>query len=192
MSLVNSNTNEIHCKIVYCGPSLSGKTANLESIDSRAPDTAKGELLTLSTEAEPPLLFDFLPLDMGMVKGRKLRFHLYTIPRQALGDDTCSALLDGVDGVVFVADSGRNRFRDNVESFNEMERAFSARGKPVGDIPLVIQFNKRDIVDAVPLPILNARMNPVNAPRFQAVASRGIGVFTTLRAIGGLVVANLQ
>ncbi|MDA8187320.1 MAG: GTPase domain-containing protein [Dehalococcoidales bacterium] len=191
MPLINVPTKEIHCKIVYYGPGFCGKTTNLKYIHSRAPVNAKGELLTLATETERTLFFDFLPLDLGTVHGYKVRFHLYTVPGQPLYERTRVMLLNGVDGVVFVADSGRNRFKDNVQSFYEMQKILAGLGKPLADLPLVIQYNKRDLADAVPAPILNARLNSYKSPHFLAIATKGTGVFDTLRAVSKLVVAKL-
>ncbi len=192
MSVINSATKEIHCKIVYYGTSLSGKTTNLAYIHAQVPAEAKGELVTLSDEADGDLFYDFLPLNLGTIRGHRVRFHLYTVPGQLSQEKTRMTLLNGVDGVVFVADSSRSRFRDNVRSFNEMQHILSALGKPVDHIPLVMQFNKQDLADAVPVPILNARINSVNAPFLAATANKGVGVLPTLRAISELVVGRLE
>lgn len=192
MPVVNGETKETHCKIVYYGPSLSGKTTNLVFIHGRLPDGAKGELLTLSTESDNKVSFDFLPLDMGTIHGYKVRFHLYTVPGPPSHELTRKELLDGVDGIVFVADSGRSRFNDNIQSYYEMRQVLSIAGKSVDEIPLVMQFNKRDLADAVPIPILNARLNSSNSPYFLATAKKGVGVLATLREISRLVVARLE
>ena len=191
MALVNVAAREVHCKIVYYGPGYGGKTSNLVYIHEHAPAAAKGDLLTIATETERTLFFDFLPLDLGSVDGFRVRFHLYTVPGQPLYERTRIAVLGGVDGVVFVADSQRSRFRETVQSYLEMERVLAAHGRHLSDMPHVLQYNKRDLPDAVPVPILNLRLNRYNAPTFEAVAATGQGVFATLRAISKLVISKL-
>jgi signal recognition particle receptor subunit beta len=191
MVLINVATREIHCKIVYYGCGYCGKTTNLQFIHRSAPAQAKGELLSIETDTERTLFFDFLPLDLGTVQGFKTRFHLYTVPGQPLYERTRIAVLSAVDGLVFVADSQRSRFRENVQSLQEMERILKAQGKNLSDMPHVIQYNKRDMPDAVPIPILNARLNPYCAPAFEATAVNGGGVMSSLRAISKLVIKQL-
>ena len=191
MALVNAATREIHCKIVYYGPGFGGKTTNVAKIHETAPSEAKGELLSIATETERTLFFDFLPLDLGEVEGYKVRFQVYTVPGQPMYERTRVAVLTGVDGVVFVADSGRQRFRENLQSMEEMRRILEALGRPLDRTPLVIQYNKRDLPDAVPVPVLEARLNKWGAPHVEAVASSGQGVLPTLREISKLVVARL-
>jgi signal recognition particle receptor subunit beta len=191
MALVNVAAREIHCKIVYYGPGFAGKTSNLTYIYSEAPADAKGDLLTIATETERTLFFDFLPLDLGTVDGFRVRFHLYTVPGQPMYERTRIAVLSGVDGIVFVADSGRSRFRETVQSLLEMDRVLAAQGKRLKDIPHVLQYNKRDVPDAVPMPVLNLRLNRYQAPVVEATASSGDGVFATLRAVSKLVIARL-
>jgi hypothetical protein len=191
VALVNAATREIHCKIVYYGPGFGGKTTNVIKIHETAPSEAKGELLSIATETERTLFFDFLPLDLGEVEGYKVRFQVYTVPGQPMYERTRVAVLTGVDGVVFVADSGRARFRENLQSMEEMRRILEALGRPLDRTPLVIQYNKRDLPDAVPVPVLEARLNKWGAPHVEAVASSGQGVLPTLREISKLVVARL-
>jgi signal recognition particle receptor subunit beta len=191
VALVNAATREIHCKIVYYGPGFGGKTTNVAKIHETAPSEAKGELLSIATETERTLFFDFLPLDLGEVEGYKVRFQVYTVPGQPMYERTRVAVLTGVDGVVFVADSGRARFRENLQSMEEMRRILEALGRPLDRTPLVIQYNKRDLPDAVPVPVLEARLNKWGAPHVEAVASSGQGVLPTLREISKLVVARL-
>ena len=191
MALVNVAAREIHCKIVYYGPGFAGKTSNITYIHSQAPSEAKGDLLTIATETERTLFFDFLPLDLGTVDGFRVRFHLYTVPGQPLYERTRIAVLSGVDGIVFVGDSQRSRFRETVQSLLEMDRVLAAQGKKLRDIPHVLQYNKRDAADAVPLPVLNIRLNRYQAPTVEAIATTGHGVFSTLRSISKLVIAKL-
>ncbi len=191
MALVNVGTREIHCKIVYYGPGYGGKTTNVVQIHGVAPAEAKGELLSIATETERTLFFDFLPLDLGEIEGYKVRFHVYTVPGQPLYERTRVAVLTGVDGIVFVADSARGRFKENLQSLQEMSRILDALGRPLDKTPLVIQYNKRDLADAVPIPVLEARLNPHRVPYVEAVASDGTGVMPTLREISKLIVARL-
>jgi signal recognition particle receptor subunit beta len=192
MAIINVAKREIHCKIVYYGCGFCGKTTNLLHVHNEAPPQSKGDLLTLATETERTLFFDFLPLDLGTVQGYKIRFHLYTVPGQPMYERTRVTVLTGLDGVVFVIDSQRSRFRDNVVSFLEMQRILEVLKKPIGKVPLVFQYNKRDMPEPVPVPVLNARYNNrLNAPYFEAVASRGVGVFNTLRAVSKSVIDSL-
>jgi signal recognition particle receptor subunit beta len=191
VALVNAATREIHCKIVYYGPGFGGKTTNVAKIHETAPSEAKGDLLSIATETERTLFFDFLPLDLGEVEGYKVRFQVYTVPGQPMYERTRVAVLTGVDGVVFVADSGRERFRENLQSMEEMRRILEALGRPLDRTPLVIQYNKRDLPDAVPVPVLEARLNKWGAPHVEAIANSGQGVLPTLREISKLIVARL-
>ncbi|HUZ03340.1 MAG TPA: ADP-ribosylation factor-like protein [Thermomicrobiaceae bacterium] len=191
MALINVAAREIHGKIVYYGPGLSGKTTNLQVIHARIPTNTKGELLSIETETERTLFFDFLPLDLGKVHGFTIRFHLYTVPGQVLYERTRVAVLNGTDGVVFVADGERNRLADNLQSLRELAQNLTAQGKRFLDFPIVFQYNKMDLPDALPVPILDRYLNTIKAPRFEAVAVRGQGVFETLRAISKLVVNKL-
>lgn len=191
MALINVAAREIHGKIVYYGPGLSGKTTNLQYIHRRIPQDTKSNLLSIATETERTLFFDFLPLDLGKIHGFTIRFHLYTVPGQVLYERTRVAVLNGADGVVFVADSGRDRLQDNLESLTELASNIKAQGKRVGEFPLVVQYNKRDTPNALPVPILDKYLNTIKVPRFEAVAPEGTGVFETLRAICKLVTNRL-
>jgi hypothetical protein len=191
VALVNVANREIHCKIVYYGPGFAGKTVNVSQIHVLVPSAAKGDLLSIATETERTLFFDFLPLDLGEVEGYKVRFHVYTVPGQPLYERTRVAVLTGVDGIVFVADSARERFRENLQSLQEMTRIMDALGRPIDKTPLVLQYNKRDLPNAVPVPVLEARLNPRSVPYVEAVASEGTGVLTTLREISKLIVERL-
>lgn len=191
MALINVASREIHCKIVYYGPGFCGKTTNIEYIHSQAPKEVKGELLSIATETERTIFFDFLPLDLGTVAGFRTRFHLYTVPGQIIYEKTRVAVLNGSDGIVFVADSNRSRLQDNVASMKELQRVVSAQGRQLADLPLVIQYNKRDLPSALPIPVLNAMINPLKRSHFEAVAVKGQGVFDTLRAISKEVISKL-
>jgi signal recognition particle receptor subunit beta len=191
MALINVAAREIHGKIVYYGPGLSGKTTNLQFIHSKIPSNNKGDLLSIETETERTLFFDFLPLDLGKVHGFSIRFHLYTVPGQILYERTRVAVLNGADGVVFVADAERDRLPDNLQSLRELAQNLTAQGKRFLDYPLVMQYNKMDLPDSLPIPVLDRYLNTIKVPRFEAVARDGKGVFETLRAISKLVVNKL-
>jgi len=192
MALINVAAREIHCKIVYYGPGLCGKTTNLKYIHSAVPGHAKGDLLSIATETERTLFFDFLPLDLGQVHGFQTRFHLYTVPGQVLYERTRVAVLNGADGVVFVADSQQNKLRENIISLQELARNIQAEGKKFLEFPLVLQYNKRDVPNALPLEQMDHYLNSsIKVPRFEAVASKGAGVFDTLKAISKLVISKL-
>ncbi len=191
MALINVAAKEIHCKLVYYGPGLSGKTTNLKYIFGAVPNQARGDLLTIDTETERTLFFDFLPLDLGKVHGYQVRFHIYTVPGQVLYERTRVAVLNGSDGVVFVADSQRSKLADNVRSLQELARNLTQQGKRFLEFPLVLQYNKRDFPDALPLPILERYLNSMKVPSYEAVASTGVGVFDTLRAISKQVISKL-
>ena len=196
MALINIAAREIHCKIVYYGPGLSGKTTNLKYIHSQVPKEAKGELLSIATETERTLFFDFLPLDLGRVRGFQTRFHLYTVPGQVLYERTRVAVLNGADGVVFVADSQRSKLEENVRSLQELARNITRQGKRFAEFPVVLQYNKRDLPNALAVAILDKYLRYRGADsnlveRFEAVASNGRGVFDTLKAISKLVISRL-
>src|SRR6478735_11841000 len=154
MALINVAAREIHGKIVYYGTGLCGKTTNLQYIHGKIPHDTKGDLLSIATETERTLFFDFLPLDLGKVHGFTIRFHLYTVPGQVLYERTRIAVLNGADGVVFVADAQRDRLGDNVRSLQELAKNLSQQGKKFLEFPMVMQYNKRDMPDALPLPVL--------------------------------------
>jgi signal recognition particle receptor subunit beta len=191
MALINVAAREIHCKIVYYGPGMCGKTTNLQYIHSQVPQATKGDLLSIATETERTLFFDFLPLDLGKVRGFQTRFHLYTVPGQVLYERTRVAVLNGADGVVFVADSQKSKLEENVNSLKELARNIQKQGKRFQEFPLVLQYNKRDLPNALPLPILDKYLNPFNWPRFEACAASGPGVFDTLKGISKIVIGKL-
>jgi signal recognition particle receptor subunit beta len=191
MALINVASREIHCKIVYCGTGYCGKTTNLQYIHRHAPQQAHGELLSIATESERTLFFDFLPLDLGMVHGFRVRFHLYTVPGQVLYERTRIAVLNGVDGIVFVADSTPEKLEENFQSVVELETNMRRMGKDLGEFPLVMQWNKRDLPGAMAVATLDRYLNRRRVPAFEASALVGEGVFPTLRAICKAVMARL-
>jgi mutual gliding-motility protein MglA len=172
MALINVAAREIHCKIVYYGPGMSGKTSNLQYIHSQVPKDAKGELLSIATETERTLFFDFLPLDLGKVRGFQTRFHLYTVPGQVLYERTRVAVLNGADGVVFVADSQRHKLEENIRSLKELAVNVTKQNKKFQDFPMVLQYNKRDVPGALPTPTLDKYLNGLGWQRYEATATR--------------------
>lgn len=191
MALINIATHEIHCKIVYYGIGYCGKTTNLQHVYKSINPHARGDMLSIATETERTLFFDFLPLDLGTVHGFRTRFHLYTVPGQILYERTRLAVLNGADGIVFVVDSQREKFEENIQSLAELEMNMRRIGKDLGSFPFVLQWNKRDLPSAAPVPVLDHYMNRRRVPTFEAVASQGRGVFATLRAISKTVMAQL-
>ncbi len=191
MALINVAAREIHCKIVYYGPGMCGKTSNLQYIHSQVPRDAKGDLLSIATETERTLFFDFLPLDLGKVRGFQTRFHLYTVPGQVLYERTRVAVLNGADGVVFVADSARDKLEDNIKSLKELAVNITRQNKKFQEFPIVLQYNKRDLATALPVPVLDKYLNGMQWVRFEAIATTGVGVFDTLKAISKLVISKL-
>lgn len=192
MAVIDVEAREIHAKVVYYGPGFSGKTTNLEYIYRRMPRALTGDLLSLATETERTLFFDFLQLDVAQVKGFTIRFQLYTTPGQQLYERTRFAVLNGADGVVFVADAEQVRLRDNVESLTELARNLTDQGHRFGAFPLILQYNKVDLPTALPIATLDHYLNPMRAPRYESVAVRGVGVFETLRGICRLVTTRLS
>jgi signal recognition particle receptor subunit beta len=192
MALVNYAAREINCKIVYYGTGLGGKTTNLKYIHSQLAPTTRGELISLATETERTLFFDFLPLDLGSVQGFKTRFSLYTVPGQVEYNASRKLILNGVDGIIFVADSDVMRSRDNVESLQNMVENLAEYSLTLDNIPWVLQYNKRDLANALPIERLEKELNIRGVPSFEAVASEGLGVFATLKAISKLILNRLQ
>ncbi len=192
MSLINYSSREINVKIVYYGPGLCGKTTNIQYIyDKVSPDT-KGKLITLATEMDRTLFFDFLPLELGKVKGFRTRFHLYTVPGQVYYDASRKLILRGVDGLVFVADSQRGRYDANIESLYNLHENLAEYNLKLDDIPYAIQYNKRDLPDVIGVNDLEEELNPKHYPAFEAVAVSGVGVFDTLKAVAKSVLRNLS
>jgi signal recognition particle receptor subunit beta len=192
MSMINYASREINCKIVYYGPGLGGKTTNLEYIYERVNPTTRGKLISLATETERTLFFDFLPVNLGSIRGFKTRFHLYTVPGQVYYNASRKLILKGVDGVVFVSDSQVERMDANVESMYNLAENLNEHGFDLQKIPFIIQYNKRDLPNAAPLPDLETAINPMGAPSYEAVAIHGDGVFDTLKSVSKLVIKNLS
>ncbi len=192
MSFINYASKEINCKIVYTGPGLSGKTTNVQYIYEQTQQDLRGKLVTLSTENERTLFFDFLPLSVGDIRGYKTRFHLYTIPGQTFYEASRQFILKGVDGVVFVADSQAERMEANIESFESLERSLEQQGYDMHKMPFILQYNKRDLPGVVTIRELEATFNPMKRPHFEAVASRGQGVMETLQEISMWVIRELK
>ncbi|GAB4281922.1 MAG: GTPase domain-containing protein [Deferrisomatales bacterium] len=191
MAFVNHSTREINVKLVYYGPGLSGKTANLQHIYRRAPARAKGRLISLATETERTLFFDFLPMNVGQLKGFDVRLHLYTVPGQVFYEASRRLILKGADGVAFVADSHPLRLDANAESFLSLQRNLAARGRAPEEVPTVIQYNKRDLGEACPVETIRRALGRPGCPEFEAVAIRGVGVFETLKALAREVLRGL-
>ncbi len=192
MSFINYSSREINCKIVYYGPGLCGKTTNLQYIYTKTNPEAKGKMISLATETERTLFFDFLPLSLGEIRGFKTRFHLYTVPGQVFYDASRKLILKGVDGVVFVADSQIERMEANIESLENLRSNLQDQGYNLDKIPYVVQLNKRDLPNSAPLEELKKVLNPTNAPEYEAVATTGVGVFDTLKAVAKLVLTELK
>ena len=192
MSMINYASREINCKIVYYGTGLGGKTTNLEYIYSRVNPETKGKMISLATETERTLFFDFLPIDLGEIRGFKTRFHLYTVPGQVYYNASRRLILKGVDGIVFVADSQATRAEANIESMHNLYENLETYGYDLQTIPFAIQYNKRDLPNIIPSEELRAQINPMGVPDFEAVATEGKGVFETLSTVSKLVVKSLS
>ena len=192
MSFINYSSREINCKIVYYGPGLCGKTTNLQYIYNKTNPDAKGKMISLATETERTLFFDFLPLSLGEIRGFRTRFHLYTVPGQVFYDASRKLILKGVDGVVYVGDSQLERMEANIESLDNLRQNLQEQGYDLDKLPYVVQYNKRDLPNASPLDELEEALNPTKVPSFEAVATKGVGVFDTLKAVAKLVLTELR
>jgi len=192
MSFINYASREINCKIVYYGPGLCGKTTNLQHVYQKTDPEAKGKMISLATETERTLFFDFLPLALGEIRGFKTRFHLYTVPGQVFYDASRKLILKGVDGVVFVADSQEERFDANIESLENLKINLEEHGYDLDKLPYVIQYNKMDLPNVTPIEELKRLLNPNGVPDFKACAQTGEGVFETLKAVAKLILVNLK
>jgi mutual gliding-motility protein MglA len=192
VSFINYSSREINCKIVYYGPGLCGKTTNLQYIYNKTASGAKGKMISLATETERTLFFDFLPLSLGEIRGFKTRFHLYTVPGQVFYDASRKLILKGVDGVVFVADSQIDRMEANQESLDNLSLNLRDHGLDIEKIPMVVQYNKRDLPNVAPVEELSRLLNPRGVPEFSASAHTGTGVFDTLKEVAKLVLQDLR
>jgi hypothetical protein len=192
MSFINYSSREINCKIVYYGPGLCGKTTNLQYIYQKTAPDAKGKMISLATETERTLFFDFLPLALGKIRGFRTRFHLYTVPGQVFYDASRKLILKGVDGVIFVADSQIERMEANLESLDNLKVNLQEQGYDLDRVPYVVQYNKRDLPNSAPLDELQKLLNPGGMPDFEACATVGTGVFETLKATAKGVLTDLK
>jgi signal recognition particle receptor subunit beta len=192
MSFINYAAREINCKIVYYGPGLGGKTTNIQWIHEKTRADAKGKLISLATESERTLFFDFLPIELGTIRGFRMRFHLYTVPGQVFYDASRKLILKGVDGVVFVADSQEARMDANIEAVTNLHENLKEQGYDLAKMPYALQLNKRDLPSAVALAELEKALRVKDEPVFEAVATNGDGVFETLKSIIKLVLKDLK
>lgn len=192
MSFINYSSREINCKIVYYGPGLCGKTTNLQFIYKKTNPEQKGKLISLATETERTLFFDFLPLALGDIRGFKIRFHLYTVPGQVFYAASRKLILKGVDGVVFVADSQIERMEANVESLEDLKINLAEQGYSLEKLPYAVQFNKRDLPAVAPVEEMNKLLNVNGVSWFEAVATTGVGVFETLKSVAKQVLFELK
>jgi signal recognition particle receptor subunit beta len=192
MSMINYASREINCKLVYYGPGLGGKTTNLEYVYNKVSPDTRGKLISLATEQERTLFFDFLPVDLGSIRGFKTRFHLYTVPGQVYYNASRRLILKGVDGLVFVADSQAERMDANIAALENLYENLSDYGYDPANLPIVLQWNKRDLPNAVPVEELRRQLNPMGLQEYEAVAVEGTGVFDTLKAVSKLVLKSLS
>jgi len=192
MSFINHMAREINCKIVYFGPGLCGKTTNLKYIHEHTNPEARGKLISLATETERTLFFDFLPISLGEIRGYKARVHLYSVPGHVLYTSSRKIILKGLDGLIFVADSHLGRADANQESLEDLRINLAAQGDELEKLPFVVQYNKRDLSNALELSELRATINPMHVPEFEASSRSGVGVFDTLKAISKLVLTELK
>lgn len=192
MSFINHQAKQIHCKIVYYGPSLGGKTTNIQWVYNQTAGKDKSELFSLPGDAERTLFFDFLPLSIGEIRGYQTRFHLYTVPGQVVYDSLRRPLIRGLDGVIFVADSQRERMEENLQSLENLEKNLEMQGYNIKEVPLVIQYNKRDLPNAMPVNELRAALNKYNAPDFEGMANQGKGVFDSFKTVSKSILSVLK
>jgi hypothetical protein len=192
VTFINYATKEINCKIVYYGPGLCGKTTNLQYIYEKTDPKLKGKMISLATETDRTLFFDFMPLKLGEIKGFKVRFHLYTVPGQVFYDASRKLILKGADGVVFVADSQVDRMDANLDSFDNLRENLKEHGFDLDTIPLVLQYNKRDLPDIESVDELEKALNYRNVKSFEAAAIKGVGVFETLKQIAKEIILKLR
>ncbi len=192
MVQINFALKEVNCKIVYYGPGMSGKTTNLEIVHQKAPEENKGELTSISTDGDRTLFFDFMPLDLGNVAGMRTKFQLYTVPGQVYYNSTRKLVLQGVDGVIFVADSDADKMAENIESYENLIENLTEYGKDIRELPHVIQYNKRDHPNALSPEEMDKQLNRFGVPTFEAIAVTGEGVFPTLKVLAGMVLESID
>ncbi len=192
MSLINYSSKEINCKIVYYGPGLGGKTTNIKYVYSKVNPESRGKLMSLDTELDRTLFFDFLPVNLGKVRGFTLHFHLYTVPGQVYYNASRKLILKGTDGLIFVADSQIERFEDNIESLENLKENLAEYGVKLGDIPLTMQYNKRDLPNIVSIEELEEVLNPRRVFFSEGVAIQGIGVFEPLKEVSKKALRRLK
>jgi signal recognition particle receptor subunit beta len=192
VSFVNYGSREVNCKVVYCGPGLAGKTTNLQHIHAKVDPATRGKLISLTAGRDRTLFFDFLPVELGNVRGFKTRFHLFTVPGQAFYNQSRKLILRNADGLVFVADSQIERLEANLEGLERLDAVLTEQGQTLSGMPLAIQYNKRDLQNIVPVQDLEAALNPHGVPAFPACAIRGEGVFETLKGVAKLVLAEVR
>lgn len=192
MSFINYNAKEIHCKLVYYGPSLSGKTTNLQWVYEKTNEDGRSDLIELPSDQERTLFFDFLPMDVGEIRGFKTRFHLYTVPGQVVYDASRRLILKGLDGIIFVADSQAERLDENVQSMQNLEKNLELQGYDLKTLPMAIQYNKRDLPNALPIAELRNALNKYNSPDFEGSAREGKGVFEALKTTSKSIITMLR
>jgi hypothetical protein len=192
MSFINYNAKEIHCKVVYYGPSLGGKTTNVQWVYQKTANDQNTRLVAVNTDVERTLFFDFLPLNVGDIRGFKTRFHLYSVPGQVVYDASRKLILKGLDGVVFVADSQVERMDENIEALKNLKRNLEQQGYDIREIPLVMQYNKRDLPNVASLAEMRSALNFYNAPEVEACASEGKGVFESLKIVSKSILNVLK
>ena len=189
---INFGARTVSCKIVYYGPGLSGKTTNIQKIHELMPDDRRGELTSIKTEGDRTLFFDFMSLDLGKIAGMKTRFQLYTVPGQVYYNATRKLVLQGADGVVFVADSGADRMAENIESWQNLQENLAENNLSLDHLPVVLQWNKRDLAETLSTEDLDAKLNTIDAPTFESVATTGEGVLETLKSVCAIVCKTIN
>jgi signal recognition particle receptor subunit beta len=192
MAFINQEAKEIHCKVVYYGPSLGGKTTNIQWVYQKTVGQEQSDLVQFNTNPERTMFFDFLPMNVGEIRGLKTRFHLYTVPGQVIYDASRRLILKGLDGVIFVADSQLERMDENIEALKNLEKNLEMQGYDIRQVPLVIQYNKRDLPNVASLSELRTALNRFNAPDFEANASIGRGVLESLSTVAKQIVTTLK